>query len=173
MNKPLGEGFLLRNLSMADADSLARYANNKHVWRNLRDVFPHPYSRENALGFIAMVDAGSGGNAFAIATSDEAIGVIGFHREPDVLRRTAEIGYWLGEPFWGRGIMTKALNAVCEHAFSNYDFTRLSAPVFAWNPASARVLEKAGFVCEGLIRKAVFKDGQVTDLLIFGKLRGE
>jgi len=171
MNMPIGDGFLLRNLSRADADSLARYANNRNVWRNLRDVFPHPYSREDALGFIAFIEAGSGENAFAIATGNEAIGVIGFHLEPDILRRSAEVGYWLGEPFWGRGIMTRALNVVCDHVFRNYDVIRLSAPVFAWNAGSARVLEKAGFIREGVMRQAVYKDGEVTDLLIYGKLR--
>jgi RimJ/RimL family protein N-acetyltransferase len=120
-----------------------------------------------------MLSAGSGEKAFAIASGSEAIGVIGFHIEPDVLQHSAEIGYWIGEPFWGRGIMTKALKAVSEYAFSNYDIFRLSAPVFAWNAASARVLEKAGFIREGVMRSAVFKDGQVTDLLIFGKLREE
>jgi [ribosomal protein S5]-alanine N-acetyltransferase len=171
MNAPLGEGYLLRNLSTVDAEALARYANNRNVWRNLRDFFPHPYSREDASKFIAMIEAGAGECAFAIATADEAIGVIGFHVEPDVHRHVAEVGYWLGEPFWGRGIMTKALNVVCDHIFRNFDVIRLTAPVFAWNGGSARVLEKAGFTCEGVLRKAVFKDGQVTDLLIFGKLR--
>lgn len=171
MNVSLGEDVWLRSLSMADADSLARYANNRNVWRNLRDVFPHPYTREDALSFIAMIEAGSQENAFAIATSSEAIGVIGFHLEPDVLRRSAEVGYWLGEPFWGRGIMTRALNLICDHVFQNYDVIRLSAPVFAWNPASARVLENAGFIREGVMRSAVYKDGEITDLLMYGKLR--
>lgn len=168
---PIGHGVVLRDLTPADAGSLARYANNKNVWRNLRDAFPHPYYREHAEKFIEAVSTGTQEHAFAIATEAEAIGVIGFHLEPDVLRRSAEVGYWLGEPFWGKGIMTDALTAVCDHVFRNYDVIRLSAPVFAWNGASARILEKAGFQREGVMRRAVTKDGATTDLLIFGKVR--
>jgi [ribosomal protein S5]-alanine N-acetyltransferase len=168
---PLGDGIELRRLTLADAEDIARYANNRHVWRNLRDLFPHPYHREHAEGFIRMLETGDGETAFAIANEREAIGVIGFHREPDVHRRCAEVGYWLGEPFWGGGIVSRALVAVCDHIFQNYDFVRLTAPVFAWNPASARVLEKAGFIREGVMRKAVFKDGEFTDLLIYGRVR--
>ncbi len=167
----IGEGFALRSLCATDADAIARYANNRNVWRNLRDVFPTPYDREHAVKFIKEMLASEPEGAFAIASPEEAIGVIGFHLQPDVLCRTAEVGYWLGEPFWGRGIATRALIAITGYAFQRHDYLRLTSNVFGWNLASARVLEKAGYTREGVLRNAVFKDGQVTDLLIYGKLR--
>ena len=168
---PVGDGFAVRSLSVLDVDAIARYANNRKVWRNLRDLFPHPYHREDAAKFIAIIEATDPETAFAIANEQEAVGVIGFTIQSDVLRRTAEIGYWLGEPFWGKGIATRALVAVCRLVFSTSDIVRLTAPVFAWNLASARVLEKAGFVREGVMRSAVIKDGEITDQLIYGRLR--
>ena len=168
---PIGEGFCVRSLSLADVDSITKYANNRNVWRNLRDLFPHPYHRDDALKFISTIAAQEPESAFAIANNTEAIGVIGFQLLADVLRRSAEIGYWLGEPFWGRGIATQALVVVCARAFEQHDIVRLTAPVFAWNPASARVLEKAGFAREGVLRNAVYKDGQITDMLVYAKLR--
>jgi len=110
---------LLRSLDSSDADSLAKYADNRNVWRNLRDFFPSPYKREDALKFIAMMEAQENETAFAISEGREAIGVIGFNFETEVLRRTVGVGYWLGGPFWGRGIMTRALPVVCEHIFRN------------------------------------------------------
>jgi ribosomal-protein-alanine N-acetyltransferase len=170
-NIPIGDGFAVRSLSLPDVDAIARYANNRKVWRNLRDLFPHPYHRDDAEKFITVIAAAEPESAFAIANEREAVGVIGFIIQSDVLRQSAEIGYWLGEPFWGKGIATRALVAVCRHVFSNSDIMRLTAPVFAWNRASARVLEKAGFIREGVMHDAVFKDGEITDQLIYGKLR--
>jgi len=108
---------------------------------------------------------------FAIAVADEAVGGIGFTVQPDVARRSAEIGYWLSEQFWGRGITTEALIAVTDHAFSHYDVCRLFAHVFDWNGASARVLEKAGYTFEGRLRKSVTKDGQTIDQLMYAIIR--
>ncbi len=148
---PIGGGYCIRSLSVADVDAITKYANNRNVWRNLRDLFPHPYHRHDALRFISDTAARDPESAFAIANSNEAIGVIGFHAQDDVLRRSAEVGYWLGEPFWGKGIATRALVVVCARIFEQPDIVRLTAPVFAWNPASARVLEKAGFTREGVL----------------------
>jgi len=167
---PIGDGFCVRSLSLADADSITKYANNRNVWRNLRDLFPHPYHRDDALKFITSIAAQDPESAYAIANGSEAIGVIGFQLQTDVLRRSAEVGYWLGEPFWGKGIATRALVVVCARLFQEHDIVRLTAPVFAWNPASARVLEKAGFTREGVLRDAVYKDGQLTDMLVYGKI---
>jgi RimJ/RimL family protein N-acetyltransferase len=102
---------------------------------------------------------------------EEAVGGIGFTVQPDVAHRSAEIGYWLGEKFWGRGIATEALKAVTEYAFANYDLCRLYAHVFDWNPASARVLEKAGYRFEGRLKKSVTKNGQTIDQLIYAMVR--
>jgi RimJ/RimL family protein N-acetyltransferase len=108
--------------------------------------------------------------AFAIAVGDEAIGVIGLHPGRDVHRRSAEIGFWLGEPFWGRGIATRAVRALTARAFERTKLVRIHAHVFEWNEASARVLEKAGYALEGRLRKSVFKDGRIIDQLLFATL---
>jgi len=109
--------------------------------------------------------------SFAIALDDEAVGGIGFTVQNDVAHRSAEIGYWLGEQFWGRGIATEALTAVTEYAFKNFDLCRLYAHVFEWNPASARVLEKAGYDFEGRLKKSVTKNGQTIDQLMYAIVR--
>jgi len=101
----------------------------------------------------------------------EAVGGIGFTLQYDVERRAAEIGYWLSEEFWGRGSATDALIVVSAHAFANHDICRLYAHVFEWNQASARVLEKAGYVFEGRLRKSVTKDGKTIDSLLYAMIR--
>jgi RimJ/RimL family protein N-acetyltransferase len=148
-----------------------RHANNRNVWINLRDRFPHPYTAGDARRWLDMVVDQKPETNFAIAVADEAVGGIGFTVQPDVARRSAEIGYWLSEDFWGRGITTEALIAVTDHAFSHYDVCRLFAHVFDWNGASARVLEKAGFSFEGRLRKSVTKDGQTIDQLMYAIIR--
>ena len=104
--------------------------------------------------------------SYAIASNEEAIGGIGLRLQTDVHRRSAELGYWLGEPFWGQGIATKAVGALTEYAFAHLDLIRLYATVFEWNPASARVLEKAGYIYEGGRRKSATKDGKTIDQLL-------
>jgi len=148
-----------------------RHANNRNVWLNLRDRFPYPYTTSDARSWLEMVVGNKPETNFAIAVLDEAVGGIGFTVQPDVGRRSAEIGYWLGEEFWGRGIATEALIAVTDYAFSNYDVCRLYAHVFDWNGASARVLEKAGYACEGRMTKSVTKDGQTIDQLMYAMIR--
>ena len=108
---------------------------------------------------------------FAIAVDGKAVGGIGFHPGKDVGRRTAEIGYWLGEPYWGRGIVSEALRAVTEHAFAKHDLVRLQAHVFEWNTASARVLEKAGYTREARLRKSVTKEGRTVDSYLYALVR--
>lgn len=148
-----------------------RHANNRNVWINLRDRFPHPYTTADARRWLDSVVGMKPESNFAIAVGGEAVGGIGFTVQPDVARRSAEIGYWLGEEFWGRGIATEALIAVTDYAFSNYDVCRLYAHVFDWNAASARVLEKAGYVFEGRLRKSVTKDGHTIDQLMYAMIR--
>ena len=161
----------VRSWDWRDRDSIVRHANNRNVWLNLRDRFPHPYTRNDARLWLESVVGLKPETNFAIAVGDEAVGGIGFTVQPDVARRSAEIGYWLGESFWGRGITTEALMAVTDYAFSHYDVCRLYAHVFDWNGASARVLEKAGYVFEGRMRKAVIKDGQTIDQLMYAMIR--
>ena len=161
----------VRSWEWRDRDSLVRYANNRNVWINLRDRFPHPYTKDDARRWLDIVVGSKPETNFAIAVADEAVGGVGYTIDSDVNYRSAEIGYWLGEDFWGRGIATEALIAVTEHAFSTYDLCRLYAHVFDWNPASARVLEKAGYVFEGRLRKSVTKAGQTIDQLMYAIVR--
>jgi ribosomal-protein-alanine N-acetyltransferase len=161
----------LRSWEWRDRDHIVRHANNRKVWINLRDRFPFPYTVNDARRWLESVIGHKPETHFAITVAGEAIGAIGFSLQPDVAHRSAEIGYWLGEEFWGRGIATEALVAVTEIAFSNHDLCRLHAHVFEWNGASARVLEKAGYVCEGRLRKSVTKDGQTIDQLMYAMIR--
>jgi ribosomal-protein-alanine N-acetyltransferase len=153
----------VRSWERADARSMARYANNRNVWLNLRDAFPHPFTVADAKTFIRAARRSDPETRFAIAVNGEAVGSIGFALHTDVERVSAEIGYWLGEPFWGQGITTEALAAVTDHAIRMFDLTRVYAVPFEWNAASCRVLEKCGYVLEGRMRRAAIKDEQVID----------
>jgi [ribosomal protein S5]-alanine N-acetyltransferase len=157
----------IRPFRRGDEESLVANANDRSIWRNLRDRFPHPYH----LGDAAWWIANAGPTHFAIDIGGHACGGIGFDREDDVFARSAEIGYWLGKPHWGKGIASLALGALTEHVFATTDLVRLHAGVFAWNPASARVLEKSGYVLEGRARDAVWKDGELTDELVYAKVK--
>jgi len=161
----------VRSWEWRDRDALVRHANNKKVSINLRDRFSYPYTVRDARNWLDMVVDEKPETSFAIDVAGEAVGGIGFTPQHDVARRSAEIGYWLGEPFWGRGIATEALVAVTDYAFANFDLCRLYAHVFDWNGASARVLEKAGYVFEGRLRKSVTKDGQTIDQLMYAIIR--
>ena len=154
---------VVRSWRTSDVESLARYANNRKIWLNLRDAFPHPYASRDARDYIRLARQRTPETAFAIAVRDEAVGSIGFVLHPDVERVSAEIGYWLAEPFWGRGITTEALVAITRHAIHAHQLTRIYAVPFAWNAASCRVLEKAGYVIEARLRCSAIKDGQLTD----------
>jgi RimJ/RimL family protein N-acetyltransferase len=159
--------WLVRSLKPDDDAALAKHANNRKIWRNLRDAFPHPYTREDARKFIATVTAQAPETVFCIATRVEVIGAIGFRLQEDVERIAAEIGYWLAEDYWGQGITTAALKAVTAYAMQAHDLRRVYALPFAWNAASFRVLEKAGYVLEGRMRCSALKDGQVVDQLLY------
>ena len=169
MHIDIGE-WQVRSHCADDAESLTRYANNRNVSRNLRDAFPFPYTLADATEWLGHAIERSPESNWAIASATEVIGGIGLTFGSDVHRRSAEIGYWLGEPFWGRGIATAALIAVTEYAFAEHDLARLHAGVYEWNPASARVLEKAGYVLEGRLRKSVTKDGQTIDQLVYARI---
>jgi len=154
---------IVRSWRPADADSLAAHANNRRIWINLRDAFPHPYTIHDAREFIRAIRSRSPETTFAITVGDEAVGSIGFVLHRDVERVSAEIGYWLAEPFWGRGITAEALAAVTTLAIQQHGLTRIYAVPFAWNAASCRVLEKAGYVLEARLRNSAVKDGKLTD----------
>jgi RimJ/RimL family protein N-acetyltransferase len=158
-------GCEVRSWKLSDVESLARHANNRSIWLNLRDAFPHPYAKKDARAFLTTIADRTPETMFAIAVDGEAVGGIGFVLHPDVERVSAEIGYWLAEPFWGRGIVTAALAAVTSYAIKAHGLTRVYAVPFAWNAASCRVLEKAGYVLEGRLRKSAIKDGKLTDQL--------
>lgn len=153
----------IRSWTADDVDSLATYANNRKIWMNLRDAFPYPYTKRDAREFIYAVRQRSPETTFAIEVDGQAIGSIGFVLRSDVERVSAEIGYWIAEPFWGRGITTEALKAVTAHAVSAHGLTRIYALPFAWNIASCRVLEKAGYFLEARLRRSAIKNGKITD----------
>ena len=161
----------VRSWRWDDRESLVRHANNKEVSINLRDRFPYPYSHSDARAWLEYAVDREPETNFAICVKDEAVGGIGFILEGDVGYRSAEIGYWLGQEFWGRGITSEALAAVTDYAFENFDLCRLYAHVFEWNPASARVLEKAGYSKEGRLRKSVTKDGRTIDQFLYAIIR--
>lgn len=168
--RPAGEGFILRPWCAADAESLQRHANDAEVARALSDRFPHPYGADDAAWFLAS-ELSSPAEALAIEIDGAAVGGVGVRRGSDVHRLTGEIGYWLGRAYWGRGLMTHIVPVWCAHLFATQSFARLQANVYSINPASARVLEKCGFVREGTCRDAVVKRGGLLDAWIYATLR--
>jgi ribosomal-protein-alanine N-acetyltransferase len=165
---------VLRPWSSSDREALARAADDREVWRNLTDRFPHPYTLKDADEWIACcLLEGQPARNFAIAVDNQAVGGIGLELPGQEKRHTANLGYWLARSLWNQGIGTAALRRFAEYAFEVFDMERLQASVFAWNPASARVLEKCGFLLEGRLREAVVKGGEVTDELIYGLLKAE
>ena len=163
----------IRGFRPRDAGSIARHANNRKVWLNLRDRFPHPYTLADAKKWIAVATGAVPETHFAIAVGGEAVGGIGLTLKNDIWRRSAEIGYWLGEEHWGHGIATEAARAMVDHAFATLSISRLYAGAFEWNPASMRVLEKAGFTREATLKKAVTKDRRTIDLVLYAIVRDQ
>lgn len=161
----------IRDWRRKDEDAIVLHANDKEIWRNLTDRFPFPYTKKDARDWIDFNVQSRPPMNFAIEIDGEAVGGIGIAVHNDVRRRTAEIGYWLGKKYWGRGVVTECLAAFSEHSFKNHDLCRLEASVFEWNPASMRVLEKAGYECEARLKKAATKDGQTIDLIIYALVR--
>ena len=161
----------LRSFQPDDSPALAKYANNREVWRNLWDKHPYPYRVADAEEWIKYAMHQEPETIFAIASATEAIGCIGMLPQSDVARLSAEVGYWLGEPFWGQGIATGALKALTRYAFTEIGMVRLYATVMEWNPASARVLKKAGYEYEGRLRKSAVKDGEIIDQWLYAMVR--
>lgn len=161
----------LRPWRPGDEASLVRHANNRAIWRNLRDAFPHPYTFADARNWIRIANPSMPIANFAIVVEGAAVGGIGLVLKDDVFRRSAEIGYWLGEEYWGRGIVTEAVRAVTDYAFATFDICRVYAGVFEWNPASMRVLEKSGYEFECRMKKSVTKDRETIDELIYAVVK--
>jgi ribosomal-protein-alanine N-acetyltransferase len=161
----------LRAWLYTDADHLAKLANNRAIWNNLRDYFPHPYTRADATKWIRSHAAKRSTTHFAIIADGELAGAISIIPKEDIYRHSAEIGYWIGEPFWGRGIATRAVNEVVEYIMiKNPGIVRIYGEVFAENIASMKVLEKNGFVKESTRVNAVIKNGKVGDDTVWVRL---
>ena len=163
----------VRSLRDSDAVELARLANNRKVWLQLRDRFPHPYKIDDAHRFIAAARRADSETEFAITVGGLAVGAIGITLGKDVERCSAEVGYWIGEPYWGRGIATRVVVEFTRYAFKAYHLERLYAVPFASNTASCRVLEKAGYRLEGRMLRSAIKDGTVQDQCLYAILRGK
>ena len=163
--------FTLRSWTTNDLDSLVKYANNYNIAKNLTNKFPHPYSTENGKAFIAYATAETPHHIMAIDICGEAVGGIGIHPQTDVQCKNAEMGYWLAEPFWGHGVISKAIPLMVAYGFDNWDITRIFARPFGSNLASQRVLEKAGFRLEAHFEKTMFKNGEYLDELVYAVRR--
>lgn len=164
-------GGRIRSWQAGDAPSLARHANNRKIWLQVRDRFPHPYSLDAAEAWVTIASAADPETQFAIEVNGEAVGGIGVFLQQDVERYSAEIGYWLGEAHWNRGIATAAVRQFTDYAFDRYNLCRLYANVFETNPGSCRVLERSGYRLEGRLHQSAVKDGRVLDGLLYAALR--
>jgi len=162
---------VIRSWDPGDASALAEGANNRKVWLKLRDLMPHPYTMEDAEAYLRTVAADGPKLSLCIEVDGKAAGAIGLNFGSDVHRLTAEVGYWLAEPFWGRGLMTEALVGFIDYSFHSFALRRIFASVYSNNLGSARVLEKAGFQFEGIMRQNVIKDGQILDSLLYARVR--
>lgn len=165
--------FKLRPWNLEDRHSLVYYANNYNIARFMTDKFPNPYKIEDAINFIQMATLIVPPNIMAIEVDGKAAGGIGIHIQPDIYQKNAEMGYWLGEPFWGKGIITKAITQMVDYGFAHWPINRIFARPFGTNLASQRVLEKAGFLLEGKFQKTLFKNGEYLDELIYAIRRTE
>jgi RimJ/RimL family protein N-acetyltransferase len=161
---------IIRDWTPADRDSLLANANNRNIWRNLGERFPHPYTQSDADRWFSDLEKMTEPTHWAIEVDGCAIGGVGVDPGELEYAKSGHFGYWLGEPYWGRGIMTAAVQAASDYALFHYGLVRLEAPVFEWNLASMRVLEKCGFVREGVLRRSVFKDGDIIDAILYAKV---
>ena len=161
----------IREWRLTDAQALALALDNERVQANLRDGIPLPYTFQDAEAYINRVLKEQNAYGFAITVDDRAIGSIGAFRKENIHARTAEMGYYIGEPYWGHGLMTSAVRQACEHIFATTDIVRIFAIPYAYNQASCRVLEKAGFIREGVMRKNAFKRGQFLDTILYALVK--
>jgi [ribosomal protein S5]-alanine N-acetyltransferase len=168
--------FILRPWTIDDLDHIVKFANNKKIADNLTDAFPHPYAREDGISYINTFSQHPDRvqdpvRVFAIEVEGVACGSIGVFPQADIHRRNAEIGYWLAEEYWGKGIMTEAVKRTIEYGFDTFDIIRIFARPFSTNLASQRVLEKAGMKLEARFEKSLFKNGEFLDELVYSVLK--
>jgi RimJ/RimL family protein N-acetyltransferase len=161
----------IRNWLEKDIDSLAENANDKGIWDNLRDFFPHPYTLDDAQQWVVISNENQPLTEFAIAIDGYGVGGITLRLQSDVYRKSAEIGYWLGRKYWNKGIMTEAIAAVTDHGFEIFDLFRVFAVPFESNAASIKVLEKAGYELEGKMKRSAIKEDRIVDQLLYAKVR--
>ena len=162
---------IVRSYRRTDAASLATHGNNRRIWENLRDRFPHPYTEAHAIQYIEHVLTSGDEASFAIEVDGQAVGGISLRPGADIERIGAELGYWLGEAFWGRGITTSAIRLVTDYAFNKKRLERVFAVPFTTNLASCRALEKAGYEREGTMRRSAIKDGRIMDQYLYARIR--
>jgi len=158
--------FILREWQQSDLDSLVKYANNSRIAKNMTNGFPHPYTLESGQNFLNMAIANNQ-TIKCIDINGEACGGIGLHLQNDIHCKNAELGYWLAEPFWGKGIVPAAVKQITAYGFQNFDITRIFARPFGTNIASQKVLEKCGFTLEARLNKTIFKNDEFIDELIY------
>jgi len=165
----------IRKWALSDAKELAAALSNKKVQDNLRDGLPYPYTEQDGTDYIsAMLSADENETfAFAITVNEKVVGSIGIFRQGNIHRQTAELGYYIAEEYWGKGIMTEAVKQICGYVFDKSDIIRIYAEPFAYNAASCRVLEKAGFQYEGTLRSNAVKNGEVIDMKMYSLLKTE
>ncbi len=166
-----GTGFTLRGWRQDDAELLQKHADNPNISAFLMDRFPHPYSIKNAVRWVNQMLRQEPKTTFVIAIDDKLAGVIGLELRDDVYKRAPLLGYWLAENFWGRGICTEAVKLLSGYAFDKFDIVRIQATVFGNNPRSMRVLEKAGYVKEGVLKNNIYKNGEVLDEWIYAMVK--
>ncbi len=159
----------IRKFRRNDKFRMAEIANNEKIAANLRDAFPSPYSVEDARKFISMCLRQDPYQVFAIEFEGEYVGNIGLHRQDDVYRKSAELGYFIGEPWWNRGITPRAVNLICDYGFRELDVIKIFSGVFSFNTPSQRVLEKCGFTLEAILKSAVIKNGEICDEYRYAK----
>ncbi len=162
---------VLRELEEQDIPKLAAYANNENVSINLRDAFPCPYTPDDARRFFEMVQKQNPKTFFAIEYQCNYVGNISLSVGTDVYRNSAEIGYFIGEPFWNLGITTKAVNLITEFGFNQLNLKRIYTGIFEYNKASQRVLEKCGFEKEAVFKCAITKNGQLYSEIRYAKIK--
>lgn len=165
-----GSRCLVRPWNPGDADAIVAHANNANVAKQLRDRFPHPYTRRHAIEFLQHATAGAPPTNFAIVVGGEAVGGLAYVAGTDIERYSAEVGYWLSESMWGRGIATEALVLLTDYVLMDRNMLRLFALPFADNHASRRVLEKAGYRCEGILRASSVKAGEPRDQALYARI---
>ena len=167
------ESVSIRKWELADAKDLATALSNRKILDNLRDGLPYPYTEQDGKDFIAAMLAADENStfAFAITLDGKVIGSIGAFRQENIHKHTAELGYYIAEEHWGKGIMTEAVKQLCDYVFSHTDMIRIYAEPFAYNIGSQRVLEKAGFQYEGTLRNNAVKNGKILDMKMYSILR--